>query len=270
MGVGNLQCRVGFSKSRRRRVPSHFCIKCCEKKKDEYTELEHVSVERPPYYSYMDSTSGQLEPASGARSSLPEEDLWPEGTVNQVRAGRAPPPTGESSGTPSYGSKPGSRRKKGRTSISASSDDGSSSEAVAESTDTALLEVSVEEPFEDDSPDSSSSDYVVYQSEPAEEEASEFDLDKRLGVPHPFVDPKIKKPIEGTLTSEELWWNWRKPEKEQWSRWQRRRPDVETVSVHENSCGLCFDFAIKMCLCVCIHWFFSDERRFKSKLSLMV
>jgi hypothetical protein len=41
----------------------------------------------------------------------------------------------------------------------------------------------------------------------------------------------VKKPIEGILPQEELWWNWRNPENEQWSRWQRRKPDVETVSM---------------------------------------
>ncbi|KAF2316740.1 hypothetical protein GH714_042081 [Hevea brasiliensis] len=74
-----------------------------------------------------------------------------------------------------------------------------------------------------------SSDYVVYQTEPEDEQETGYDLDKKLGRPHSFIDPKVKKPIEGTLTSEKSWWNWRKPEKEQWSRWQRRKPDVETV-----------------------------------------
>ncbi|KAJ1414195.1 hypothetical protein SESBI_19045 [Sesbania bispinosa] len=219
VGVGILQCRVGFSKSRRK-VPC--IIKCCEKK-DDY--IEHVSVERPPYYTYMDSTSGQLEPASGARASIPDVEFWPEGTINQVRAARAPAPTGESSGSPSYGSKPGSRRKNYRTSVSAS--DTSSAEAIVESTDLASSPEALVETTEDSQ--DFSSDYVVYQSEPVEEEATGYDLDKKLGLPHPFVDPKVKKPIDGTLTSEELWWNWRQPEKEQWSRWQRRRPDVETV-----------------------------------------
>lgn len=40
---------------------------------------------------------------------------------------------------------------------------------------------------------------------------------------------KKRKPIKEPLTSEELWWNWRKPDKEQWSRWQKKRPDAETV-----------------------------------------
>ena len=56
-------------------------------------------------------------------------------------------------------------------------------------------------------------------------------MGKKLGRPHSFIDPKVKKPIEDTLSSEELWWNWRKSEKGQWSRWQRRRPDVEMVSI---------------------------------------
>lgn len=222
-----MQVRVGFSNSRRR-VPSYTCIKC--EKKDDY-KIEHVSVERPPYYSYMDSTSGQLEPASGARASVPEQEYWPEGTASQVKAARAPPPTGESLSSPSYGSKPGSRRKNYKAPAASSSD------VVESSSEPPLSEATSVESTED--AQDSSSEYVVYQSEPEEEETG-YDLDKKLGHPHPFIDPRVKKPIEGTLTSEELWWNWRQPEKEQWSRWQRRRPDVETVSVHENGHGKYF------------------------------
>ncbi|AES64124.1 hypothetical protein MtrunA17_Chr2g0285501 [Medicago truncatula] len=229
VGVGNLPCRVGFRKSRKK-LPSYSCIRCeknDEIKKDEENKdevIDYVTVERPPYYSYMDSTSGQLEPASGARASIPEVEYWPEGTVEQVRAARAPTPMGESLGSPSYGSNPGSRRKSYRTSVSGSSSEGNV-EGNVELDDPGLPEVLVE-PQEDS--EEFTSDYVVYQSEPEEEE-TEYKLDKKFGAPHPFIDPKIKKPIEGTLTSEELWWNWRKPEKEQWSRWQRRRPDTETV-----------------------------------------
>lgn len=195
------------------------CIKC--EKNDESSE--YVSVERPPYYSYLDSTSGQLEPASGARASIPGEEYWPEGTASRVRAARAPEPTGESTGSPSYGKHPGSRRKKYKTSASVSE----SSEVSVESSVSVAPEISEDttEDYKD-----SSSEYVVYQAEPVEEEETGYELDKKLGRPHPFIDPKVKKPIEEPLTSEELWWNWRKPDKEQWSRWQRRRPDVETVS----------------------------------------
>ncbi|KAI4297299.1 hypothetical protein L6164_037193 [Bauhinia variegata] len=212
--AGIWQVRVGFSN--RRGFPSYTCIKC--EKKDDY--IEHVSVERPPYYSYMDSTSGQLEPASGARASIPGQEYWPEGTASRVRAARAPEPTGVSSGSSSYGKNPGSRRKKHRTSVAASS------EASVESNDPMPPEASAD-PTEDS--ENFSSDYVVYQSEPEVEEETGYELDKKLGRPHPFIDPKVKKPIEEPRTSEELWWNWRKPEKEQWSRWQRRRPDSETV-----------------------------------------
>ncbi|KAF5207688.1 Plastid transcriptionally active 12 protein [Thalictrum thalictroides] len=34
------------------------------------------------------------------------------------------------------------------------------------------------------------------------------------------------------LSSEELWWNWKKSEKEQWSWWQRRHTDSEMVFVN--------------------------------------
>ncbi|TKY71933.1 PLASTID TRANSCRIPTIONALLY ACTIVE 12 [Spatholobus suberectus] len=214
-GAGILQRGVSLSNSRRR-VP---CIKC-EKKDDEH--IQHVSVERPPYYSYMDSTSGQLEPASGARASIPGQEYWSEGTASRVRAARAPAPTAESSTSPSYGAKPGSRRKKYKTSVPAAS----SSELVVESTGPGSSGALVESPEESQD---YVSEFVAYQSEPQEEELSEYELDKKLGRPHPFVDPKVNKPIEGTLLNDELWWNWRQPEKEQWSRWQRRKPDVETV-----------------------------------------
>lgn len=191
----------------------------CEKEENSY---EHVSVERLPYHTYMDSASGQLEPASGARASIPGPEYWPEGTADRVRAARAPEPKGESEGSPSYGKRPGSRRKSYKTSgVAAESPEPSvvtGDPLVIEASDDVLEEAK-----------ENSSEYVIYQTEPEKEELSEYELDRRLGRPHPFIDPKVKKPIEEPLTSEELWWNWRKPEKEQWSRWQRRRPDVETV-----------------------------------------
>jgi hypothetical protein len=171
----------------------------------------------------MDSTSGQLEPASGARASIPDQEYWPEGTADRVRAARAPEPTGLSAGSPSYGKKPGSRRKKYKASVAAPE----SSEASIEFIDSEALE-SYEEMKEE--PKDDSSDYVIYDTEPEEEDTG-YELDKKLGRPHPFIDPKVKKPIEGILPQEELWWNWRNPENEQWSRWQRRKPDVETVSM---------------------------------------
>ncbi|KAF5944037.1 hypothetical protein HYC85_018114 [Camellia sinensis] len=207
-----------------RKVPLHLCIKCenIEKKEGSY---EHVSVERPPYYSYVDSTSGEIEPASGARASIPGQEYWPEGTASRVRAARAPEPAGLSTGAPSYGKSPGSRRKKHKTAVASDASSVSSEMSVAlnDQLEVETLGDGSEEPKD------LSSEYVVYQTESQEEELTEYELDKKLGRPHPFIDPKVKKPIEEPLTSEELWWNWRKPEKEQWSRWQRRRPDVETV-----------------------------------------
>ncbi|XVE88443.1 hypothetical protein DITRI_Ditri19aG0070300 [Diplodiscus trichospermus] len=170
----------------------------------------------------MDSTSGQLEPASGARASIPGEEYWPEGTASRVRAARAPEPTGTSAGSPSYGKSPGSRRRKYKTSAAAES-----SQVSIGPSDSKVSEI-VDDIMED--PTDSSSEYVIYQPEYEENEEAGSELDKKLGRPHPFIDPKVKKPMEEPLTSEELWWNWRKPEKEQWSRWQRRRSDVEIVS----------------------------------------
>ncbi|KAL0542646.1 hypothetical protein IC582_017719 [Cucumis melo] len=214
--VGNAANALNKSPQRNQLVP---CIKC-ENRDESY---EDVTVERPPYHTYMDSTSGQLEPASGARASIPGEEYWPEGTASRVRAARAPEPTGVSMGSPSYGQNPGSRRKKNRTLAAAAHD--SSEVTEVQSSDLVISEISedfIEEPKDD------TSQYVVYQTEP-DEEVTGFDLDKKIGNPHPFIDPEKKKPIEEPRTSEELWWNWRKPEKEQWSRWQRRKPDVETV-----------------------------------------
>ncbi|EPS62591.1 hypothetical protein M569_12197, partial [Genlisea aurea] len=199
-------------------------IKC--KKKDNKPDHIEVSVEGYPYHSYMDSTSGQLEPASGARASIPGEELWPEGTASRVRAARAPEPTGVSTGKPSFGKKPGSRRKKYKPPAPAAS---GSPEVIA-SVNNQVEEAEVPQDSSDELKDLSS-DYVVYQTEP-EEELTGYEMDKKMGRPHPFVDPKDKKPLDPPLSSEELWWNWRKPEKEQWSRWQKKRPDVETVGQH--------------------------------------
>lgn len=212
------QARVGLTISKR--TPLFPCIKCENTGKNDGS-FEHVSVERAPYHSYMDSTSGQMEPASGARASIPGKEYWPEGTAGRVRAASAPEPTGVSTGTPSYGKSPGSRRKKYKASVAASESSGMST--IAE--DTAEAE-SINDGSE---PKDLFSDFVVYQTESEKEELTEYELDKKLGRPHPFIDPQVKKPIEESLTSEELWWNWRKPDKEQWSRWQRPRPDVETV-----------------------------------------
>ncbi|XP_010549537.1 PREDICTED: protein PLASTID TRANSCRIPTIONALLY ACTIVE 12 [Tarenaya hassleriana] len=216
--------------------PPSRCIKCKKEDEDEDEGYrkddeghEYVSVERPPYHSYMDSTSGRLEPASGARASIPGEDYWPEGTSSRVRAARAPEPAGDSTSSPSFGKNPGSRRKKNRkaSEICATSDE-SDENGTAEST--GVLDSDDSEDAGEEGNDSLN-EFVVFKTQNEEEEVEEdgYELDKKLGRPHPFIDPKKKKTIEQTLTSDELWWNWRKPEKEQWSRWQRKRPDVETV-----------------------------------------
>lgn len=198
------------------KLKSH-CIKC--QKKDE--SFEEVSVERAPYYSYLDSTSGRIEPASGARASIPGQEYWPEGTADRVRAARAPEPKGKSLSSPSLGKRPGSRRKSYKGSVAA----GGSDESSVVTVDPVVKETSDDIP---DEPKDVSSEYVVYQG-PEKEELSDYELDKKLGRPHPFIDPKAKKPIGEPLANEELWWNWRTPDKGLWSRWQKRRPDVETV-----------------------------------------
>ncbi|KAL5715998.1 Protein PLASTID TRANSCRIPTIONALLY ACTIVE 12 [Ranunculus cassubicifolius] len=187
--------------------------------------FDPLSVEKPPYYSYMDSTSGQLEPASGARASIPGQDYWPEGTASRVRAARAPKPSGKSTGEPSFGKNPGSRR--GRKKHLAALEGGENASELAVIEDSEVDEIDEVEVVEE----LSSNEFVVYQDGLKEEVMSDYEFDKRRGNPHPFIDPSVKREIKEPLTSEELWWNWKKPEKEQWSRWQRRRPDSETVFV---------------------------------------
>ena len=77
----------------------------------------------------------------------------------------------------------------------------------------------------------SADEYVIYET-PEEEELSEYDMDKMMGRPHPFIDPAKAMSLGELKTSEELWWHWRRKsqDEEMWSRWQRRRPDVDTVS----------------------------------------
>ncbi|RZC67564.1 hypothetical protein C5167_011251 [Papaver somniferum] len=221
--AGKVQASNGLSSGRvEKRVSLLSPVNCSKKERP----FDPLSVERPPYSSYYDSTSGQLEPASGARASIPGEDYWPEGTSSRVRAARAPEPRGKTEGAPSFGKNPGSRRKKYKTQATASSE---ITEASEELGDLVTLESDSDDPSED--PKDIFSEFVVYQNEPEEETNTGFDLDKKHGRPHPFIDPKIKKEIEEPKSSEELWWNWRKPDKEQWSRWQRRRPDSETVFV---------------------------------------
>nr|GMD05370.1 protein PLASTID TRANSCRIPTIONALLY ACTIVE 12 [Ipomoea batatas] len=159
-------------------------IKCTsEDKEKKQDSFEQVSVERYPYYSYLDSTSGQLEPASGARASIPGQEYWPEGTASRVRAARAPEPPGVSTGTPSYGKNPGSRRKKHK--LSAATSESSVTDVIADN----LVELETSDAASE-GPKDLSSEYVVYQTEPEEEELTEYELDKRVGNPHPFVDPK--------------------------------------------------------------------------------
>ncbi|GAB2290791.1 Protein PLASTID TRANSCRIPTIONALLY ACTIVE 12, chloroplastic [Dionaea muscipula] len=205
----------GFSVCAHTRKSVLPCIKC--EKND--NSFKYVSVEPPPYYSYMDSTSGKLEPASGARASIPGPEYWPEGTADLIRAARAPEPKGVSTGNPSYGERPGSRRKGYKASALSADSSGAVDNLMETETSSDILE----------EPKESSSQYVVYQTDPQAEDLTEFELDKKLGRPHPFFDPQAKRPKGVPLTNEELWWNWRKPEEGHWSRWQKRRPDSETV-----------------------------------------
>ncbi|XP_074557719.1 protein PLASTID TRANSCRIPTIONALLY ACTIVE 12, chloroplastic isoform X2 [Curcuma longa] len=212
---------IGSNRSPQKQGKSFYIVNCTKER-----DFDPSSIEPPPYSSYMDSTSGQLEPASGARASIPGREYWPEGTASRVAAARAPEPVGKSDGKPSYGKSPGSRRRKYKGQAT-------TSEVTETSGDMSNQPVLVTSESDDnaDGPIDPSDEYVIYQTEPEpdEENMSQYELDKAMGRPHPFVDPAINKPIEEPHSSEDLWWNWRKPEKEQWSRWQRRRPDVDTV-----------------------------------------
>ncbi|CAO1946126.1 unnamed protein product [Urochloa humidicola] len=198
--------------------------------KDDSLHFDPSKIEPPPYSSYFDSTSGQLEPASGARASIPGKEYWPEGTAARVRAARAPAPVGESAGSPSFGAKPGSRRRGYKEQVTSASgtegaqtDDGEDDDepavAIVDSGDNASEE-----------PKDSADEYVIYET-PEEELLSEYDMDKMMGRPHPFINPEKAMSLGEPKTSEELWWNWRRKDQkeEMWSRWQRRRPDVDTV-----------------------------------------
>lgn len=218
-----MQYLFGQKKCPQRNEGLFHCIKCARKD----GQVDPSSIEPPPYSSYMDSTSGQLEPASGARASIPGKEYWPEGTVSRVRAARAPEPVGKSDGKPSYGKNPGSRRKKYKGQAAAS--DIAKPSAEPNYNDSHITENSDDSDTSEE-PNHPSDEFVTYQTEVEEENLTSYEMDKRIGRPHPFINPAIDKPIEEPLSSEELWWNWRKPEKEQWSRWQRRRPDVDTVS----------------------------------------
>ncbi|KAG0497202.1 hypothetical protein HPP92_001893 [Vanilla planifolia] len=211
-------------------------------------QFDPLSVEPPPYHSYLDSTSGQLEPASGARASIPGKEYWPEGTAERVRAARTPEPVGKSETKPSYGKKPGSRRKRYKVQATASEN----SEVIVNISAELNSRNDVDARFDlngkinkDNTdglslPEASgsvesleeskeiSNEYVIYRVEEPDN-LSPYEMDKKIGRSHPFLDPSKVRPIEEPQTSEDLWWNWRKPEEGRWSRWQRRRPDVDTV-----------------------------------------
>lgn len=197
--------------------------------KDDSLHFDPSKIEAPPYSSYFDSTSGQLEPASGARASIPGQEYWPEGTASRVRAARAPAPVGESAGTPSFGKKPGSRRKGYKEQVASATAGRGTETSGDEGESVVAIEASSDETLEETK--DSLDEYVVYEM-PKEENLSEYEMDKMMGRPHPFVDPQKAMSVGEPKSSEELWWNWRRKseENEMWSRWQRRRPDVDTVS----------------------------------------
>ncbi|KAL4557888.1 hypothetical protein LXL04_036082 [Taraxacum kok-saghyz] len=231
--IWNTKIRLNTTK----KTPFFPCIKCSKSDDDNEIDkpsFEKLSVERAPYHSYKDSISGQVEPASGARSSILGQDYLPEGTVGQARAAGARGPDDDSFATPSFGQNPGSKRKMKMYKSSSSTPSSNSTQTTNTVVDQEEGLIGLEdedeglnEKFEESKDEFS--DFVVYQKESEMEELSGYELDKKIGNPHPFIDPKKRREIKEPLTSEELWWNWRKPDKQQWSRWQKKRPDAETV-----------------------------------------
>ncbi|XP_078176442.1 plastid transcriptionally active 12 [Carex rostrata] len=198
----------------------------CEKK--ERRQFDPSKIEPPPYEVYMDSTSGKLEPAYGNRASIPSPEYWPEGTLERVRAAQAPEPKGVSKGSPSFGKSPGSRRSKRYNTQAKTSESADSSEPSQTSDESKNIEItqSVEVGGVDDAQsDTEEDEYVVYQTE--KEKLTGYDLDKHIGNPHPFINPETARTIENIRSSDDLWWNWRRSER--WSRWQRPRPNADTV-----------------------------------------
>lgn len=198
----------------------------CEKK--ERHRFDPSKIEQPPYHVYMDSTSGQLEPASGSRASIPPPELWPEGTRERVRAAQAPAPTGISKGSPSYGTSPGSRRSKRYNNQAKTSDSPDSSEPQQTSDESKIIEMTPSGEVggvDNEQSEIEEDEYVAYQTE--KENLTGYDLDKQIGNPHPFINPETARTLENIRTSDDLWWNWRRSER--WSRWQRRKADVDTV-----------------------------------------
>ncbi|PKU71574.1 protein PLASTID TRANSCRIPTIONALLY ACTIVE 12, chloroplastic [Dendrobium catenatum] len=242
---GKVLILIKWKGSYQTKAENFSLIKCARKD----GKFDPSSIEPPPYHVYMDSTSGQLEPASGARASIPGKEYWPEGTADRVRAARSREPVGQSSGKPSYGKNPGSRRRKHMTQAAASeiqkisANDGSVLDSMDDSDkknnldDNVNLDNSSDRHVVGTSSSSGtlnelkepSNEYVVYKTEEENENLSPYELDKKMGRPHAFIDPSMVHPPEEPQSSENLWWNWRKPEEGQWSRWQRRRPDVDTV-----------------------------------------
>eukprot|EP01018_Ginkgo_biloba_P030417 Gb_08037 [translate_table: standard] len=184
-------------------------------------------IEDRPYSTYIDSNTGEPVPAMGARPSIPGKEYWTEDTVIRVRSAHAALPSDEPIVTakPSYGQKPGSRRKKFKVQSAASeSSVGKSVDSDATPKDSDLLS---EEKVED-----VSTKHVIRQSDANEDPIDEEELARKYGEPHPFIRQNSeKKSLNETLSNEELWWNWRKfPEgKEPWSAWHKRAPDVDTL-----------------------------------------
>ncbi|KAL5227247.1 hypothetical protein ABZP36_015512 [Zizania latifolia] len=194
--------------------------------KDDSLHFDPSKIDAPPYSSYFDSTSGQLEPASGARASIPGQEYWPEGTASRVRAARAPAPFGESAGRPSFGTKPGSRRKGYKEQVAPATSGGGAEISGDDGESFVVFEASSDETLEETK--DLLDEYVIYET-PEEENLSEYEIDKMMGRPHPYIDPAKAMSLGDPKSSEELWWNWRRKSEEMWSRWQRRRPDVDTV-----------------------------------------
>ncbi|KAK6932126.1 LOW QUALITY PROTEIN: hypothetical protein RJ641_001750 [Dillenia turbinata] len=160
------------------RRPSQFLLRCS-------LPLGHLCVRVVTWTPHPASLNLRL----GLGLSIPGRNTSQESTASRVRAGRSPAPTGESVGAPSYGKSPGSRRRNEKPEAS-----GAVTEESVESSDPAAAET---EMMHQRRVEISHLSFGTWRKR----NYSGYDLDKKLGRPHAFIDPKKKKPIEEPLTS---------------------------------------------------------------------
>ncbi|XP_057830568.1 protein PLASTID TRANSCRIPTIONALLY ACTIVE 12, chloroplastic [Cryptomeria japonica] len=180
--------------------------------------------ERPPYDSYIDSNTGELVPARGARPSIPDRDFWSGDTAIRARRGQTLLPSHKSPNTlkPSSGQNPGSRRKKSR--VRAAIPKSSAGETADNEFTPEPSNYSSEEEEEETSTPN------VIQELKTDEIVDAEELARKYGEPHPFVRKRSEE-FTPPLLNEELWWNWRKPPigMERWTEWKKTAPSSDAA-----------------------------------------